>query len=376
MAKKRGHGEGSIYLRPDGRWSATITVGYSETGKRLRKTVYGPTKKAVTEELTRLQGQKLDGMLKAVSKLSVAEFMQKWLDTSASLRVRRTTLNGYRQNVRLHIVPTIGAIKLDKLGPEHVLGIYAKMQAAGKSPRLQQLVHTILRRALSVAMKWGLLSRNVCDMVDRPAATRHEANFLDAADAGKFLRAAKGDRLEALYVLAITAGLRQGELLGLEWPDIDFAGNTLTVRRSLNSLKDEFWTEEPKTDRSRRRVALPAMAMEALHDHRRRMLAEGRAGDARVFSMEDGSPIKRDWILKRSFRPLLKAAKLPEIRFHDLRHTSASLLFAQNVNPKIVQERLGHSSITMTMDIYSHAIPSMQADAAGKFDEMFSERTA
>ncbi len=181
----------------------------------------------------------------------------------------------------------------------------------------------------------------------------------------------KGDRLEALYVLAISSGLRQGELLGLEWQDIDFTAGTLSVRRSLKMIKDEHWTEEPKTDRSRRQVALPAMAIESLHDHRRRMLVEGRAGEARVFSMEDGAPIKRDWILKRGLRPLLKAAGLPAIRFHDLRHTSASLLFAEGCHPKVVQERLGHSSIQVTMDIYSHAIPSMQTDAAQKLDAVF-----
>ncbi len=376
MAKRRGHGEGSIFQRTDGRWTATITVGRDTNGKRLRKTVYGDTKRAVTEELTRLQNQKLDGTLKAVSRLTVAEFLEQWLNTSASLRVRRTTLDGYRQNVRLHIVPVVGSIRLEQLTPVNVLSIYRKMADAGKSPRLQQLVHTILRRALSMAVKWRLVVANVCDAVDRPSAPRHEAKFLDAIDSAKFLKQAQGDRLEALYVLAITSGLRQGELLGLEWQDIDFQGQTLTVRRSLNMVKGEFWTEEPKTDRSRRRVALPAIAMNSLQDHRRRMMAEGRGGDARVFSMEDGAPIGRDWLLKRSFRPLLKAAKLPVVRFHDLRHTSASLLFAQGVNPKVVQERLGHSSIQMTMDIYSHAIPTMQVDAAGKFDDLFSAKLA
>jgi len=136
----------------------------------------------------------------------------------------------------------------------------------------------------------GLHSWHVCDAVDRPSAQRHEATFLDVADAGKLFTAVKGDRLEALYVLAITTGLRQGELFGLEWQDIDFAGSTLSVRRALKTVKGESYTEEPKTARSRRQVALPAIAVEALHDHRRRMMTEGRAGDARVFSLVDGPP--------------------------------------------------------------------------------------
>ncbi len=177
---RRSKGEGTI-AKVKGRkdlWSARITVGTSPTGKRIRKTVYGPTKRHVTDELSRLRNQKLDGTLKAVSRLTVAEFMQQWLNTSAVLRVKRTTLDNYRQNVRLHIDPNVGTIRLDKLSPVNVMNIYATMSKAGKSTRTQQLVHTILRRALVMAVKWRLVSFNVCDTVDRPPSATKRSRWM------------------------------------------------------------------------------------------------------------------------------------------------------------------------------------------------------
>lgn len=372
--RRRAGGEGSVVQRENGTWCATINLGSDANGKRVRKWVYGKTQKEVVDELTRLRTQKQSGTLLPVSKTTVAEFLEQWLTTSACVRVRRTTLVNYRLNIERHVVPVVGAIRLDKLSPMNVMSIYAKMTERGLSPRTQQLVHTILRRALKMGVKWGVIVRNVCDAVDRPEATRFEAKFLNADDAGKLLSAAKGDRLEALYVLAITTGLREGELCGLEWQDIDLTAGTLSVRRSMKYSKGSYWTEEPKTAKSRRSVVLPAMAVESLHDHRRRMMTEGRAGDARVFSQPDGNPLNWDFIRRKSLHPLLTAAGLPVMRFHDLRHTSASLLFANNTHPKIVQERLGHSTIAITMDLYSHALPSMQTEAASKFDGMFQPK--
>lgn len=372
--RRRGRGEGSIFQRDDGRWSATISLGTDANGKRQRRTIYGATKSDVTKELTRLQNQKLSGTHRPVSKLTVAEFLTQWLDTSAALRVRRTTLVNYRLNIDRHVVPVVGSVPLEKLTPMQVMGIYSTMAGKGLSARTQQLVHTILRRALKMAVKWGLCIRNVCDAVDRPAATRHEAGFLNAEQAGKLLHAARGDRLEALYVVALTTGMRQGELFGLEWQDIDLSAGTLSVRRAMKYCQGEFFVEEPKTAKSRRNVMLPAMAVEALHDHRRRMMAEGRAGDVRVFSQPDGTPLSWDFIRRKSLQPLLKDAGLPPVRFHDLRHSHASLLFAAGTHPRVVQERLGHSTVGITLDIYSHCLPTMQTEAASKMDAMFKPK--
>jgi integrase len=368
--KTRGAGEGSVFQRGDGKWTATITVGYSETGKRLRKTVYGETKREVTEKLTRLQGQKLDGTLLATSRLTVADFLQRWLD-AIKCSVRPTTHASYDNNVRLHINPRIGGIRLLTLSPAQVQSVYGKMAEAGLSPRMQQLIHTILRRALAQGMKWGLLARNVCDAVERPRVPKFEFRALTPEEVGKLLEAAKGRRLEAIFTLAVATGLRVGELLGLQWDDIDLDAGLLSVRRTMNELHGKPFFNEPKTSKSRRQVILPRIAVDALHDHRKRMLAEGNAAGPLVFCAQHGGPVLRWTLRHRYWLPVLKKAKLPEqTRFHDLRHTAATLLLTEGTHPKVVQEMLGHSTITLTLDTYSHVVPTMQADAAGKMDRL------
>jgi integrase len=190
----------------------------------------------------------------------------------------------------------------------------------------------------------------------------------------RLLAAAKDDRLEALYVLAVTTGLRQGELLGLQWEDVDFPGAALHVRHTLHELNGRLWIGEPKTKRACRQVDLPAIAVVALRGHRERMLIEDRS-DGLVFCDTQGGPLRKSNLLRRSFLPLLKRAGLPAIRFHDLRHTAATLLLAQGVHPKIVQERLGHSNIALTLDTYSHVLPGMGREAASKLDALL-RRTA
>ncbi len=185
----------------------------------------------------------------------------------------------------------------------------------------------------------------------------------------QLLETARGDRLEALYVLAVTTGLRQGELLGLQWEDVDLAGAALHVRHTLHELNGRLWIGEPKTRRARRQVDLPSIAVVALQDHRERMLIEGHS-DGLVFCDTQGGPLRKSNLLRRSFLPLLKRAGLPTIRFHDLRHTAATLLLAQGVHPKIVQERLGHSQISLTLDTYSHVLPGMGREAASKLDAL------
>ena len=179
----------------------------------------------------------------------------------------------------------------------------------------------------------------------------------------QLLEAAKGDRLEALYILAVTTGLRQGELLGLHWDDIDLGGSALRVRHTLHELNGRVWIGEPKTRRARRQVDLPAIAVMALQHHREGMLIEGRPVGL-VFCNNQGGPLRKSNLVRRSFLPLLKRAGLPVIRFHDLRHTAATLLLVQGVHPKIVQERLGHSQISLTLDTYSHILPGMGREAA------------
>jgi integrase len=294
--------------------------------------------------------------------------LERWLADSVTLTVRASSLASYRQIARIHITPKIGAVKLAKLGTAHIQNLIAEMTRANKSPRLVQMAYAVLHRALFVAVRWGLVIRNVAEAVDRPTVPKHEITPLNAEQAKSFLEAAEADRLYALYVLALMTGCRQGELFGLEWADIDLKAGTLMVRRTLVELGGKITTNEPKTAKGRRLIELPQMAVEALWQHKTLLLTEGLASCPLVFCDSVGSHLRRQNVLRRSFQPILKRAGLKDVRFHDLRHSSATLLLSAGVHPKIVQERLGHSQIGITMDIYSHVLPSMQREASGKLD--------
>ncbi|MBT9260205.1 MAG: site-specific integrase [Clostridiales bacterium] len=246
-----------------------------------------------------------------------------------------------------------------------------------------RIIHAILHKALAQGVKWGLSARNPAEAVDRPRIQRREMPTLSAAEVHAFLAAAKEDRLYALYVLAITTGMRQGELLGLRWGDVDLKAGRLYVRRQLVWLRNvEPTLSEPKTAKGRRTVELPGLAVEALRQHRKQQAKERLlAGPAwrdqdLVFTTQLGTPIHPSNLRTRSFQPLLKKAGLPLIRFHDLRHTHASLLLAAGVHPKLVQERLGHATVGITLDVYSHTTPSLHRQVAGILEDLLQSGTA
>ena len=368
--RRRGYGEGSIHQRSDGTWRATISAGYDANGKRKRKDVYGKTKREVQEELAKLQNAKAHGTLTKPSRTTVAQFLQQWLDDVARVTVRATTFYSYNGVVKNHISKHIGGVGLQKLSPTHVQAMYSRMERDGASPRFRQLTHAVLHRALKQALKWGLVVRNVCDAVDPPRVPKSEITPLDPTQVGELLAAAVGDRHEALYVLAIGSGLRMGELFGLQWSEVNLDAGTVSVRHTLSEVGGKLTLTEPKTAKGRRLVTLPRRVVDALIEHRRRNVAAGFAGVPFVFCNSTGGPLRRSHFHRNDFKPLLKRAELPDIRFHDLRHTSATLLLAQGVHPKVVQERLGHAQISLTLDTYSHVLPSMQADAANRLDSM------
>lgn len=372
--KRRGNGEGSIHQKTDKLWAATISLGFGGDGKRKRRTVYGKTKKEVADKLTALQSQKLIGSLTGETTIRTDGWLTRWLDDFAAQAVRPGTLAGYRLLVTKHISPNIGGVLLHKLNAVQIQELYSKLQRAGKSPRLIQQVHAVLHRSMSRAIKLGLIRMNPCYGVERPRVPKHEIEVLEPAQAWKLLEAAQNDRLHALYVLALTTGMRQGELFGLQWQDVDLEGAVLSVRRTVYELGKEILIGEPKSKKGIRRITLPTMAVNALTDHRKRMLAEGYAGLQWVFCSSEGHILRRNNVVNRSFHPLLKAAGLPKIRFHDLRHASASLLLSRGVHPKVVQERLGHSQINVTLDTYSHVLQGMDALAAGTFDEVLRKK--
>jgi integrase len=368
--KRRGNGEGSIFQRADGRWVATIAVGYDHAGKRRRKTVYGHTKREVQDELNRLQQRKSTGALTATSKVTVAQYLDRWLQDVARLTVRNSTFRRYSELLKLHVKPRIGGVRLHRLTAGDVQAIYSEMEGAGLSPRTRQFVHTVLRKALDNAVRWGLVIRNVCAQVTPPRVPKATMQVLTPSQASAFLKAAEGDRLYAMYVLALAVGMRQGELMGLQWPDVDLDAGWLSI---AHTLADDGTLGEPKTTKSRRRIELPAIAVEALWSHKRQSLAEGIAGSPFVFCDSQGGPLRRQNVQRRSFRSILKAAELPTIRFHDLRHTAATLMLTDGIHPKVVQEVLGHATIAITLDTYSHVLPSMQRDAADRMNRMLKK---
>jgi integrase len=274
----------------------------------------------------------------------------------------------------LHFLPSLGRIMLTKLTAQHLQLLYAKKLEEGLTTTTVHHLHSIVHKALSNAMRLGLIQRNVCDLIDPPRMRHHEMTTLSEEQARLLLTTASGKRLEALYVLALATGMRQGELLALRWRDVDLDGSTLRVRATLQRTEAGFVFAEPKTAQSRRRIALSRTVVDALRQHKIRQLEE-RLAAVNVWEDHDlvfpnviGKPLEAGNVLRRSFWPLLRRAGLPRMRFHDLRHTAATLLLGRGINPKIVSEMLGHSNVSITLTIYSHVTPHMQQQAADAMD--------
>jgi integrase len=279
MARKRNAGEGSIFQRTDGRWCAQLDLGW-ENGRRRRKCVYGATAQEVQDALLKARSDQAAGLPIAVERQSVAQFLDRWLEDSVKPSVRPLTHEQYRQHVKLYLAPLLGHHRLSKLAPQHVRAFIKQKLQDGLSPRTVQLSIVILRKAVSQAVKDGLIGRNVAKLVDGPRVERFEGKMLSPEQARAFLDAAKGERLEALYTVALSLGLRMGEALGLRWQDIDFERRTLTVNRILERIGrgqgSTLQLVEPKTSRSRRTVNLPDAAVRTLRAHKVRQLGTAR----------------------------------------------------------------------------------------------------
>ncbi len=375
---KRGQNEGSIYKRRDGRWTAAVSLGYKD-GKRWRKTFYGKSRREVREKLSTALRAHQQGLPVAPERQTVGQFLERWLSDSVKPSVRPLTYDRYEQLVRLHISPALGRIDLPKLSPQHVQAFLNQKRAHELSPRTVQYLHATLRRALGRALKWNMVARNVATLVDVPRVQRPEVQPFSLEQARTILDAIRGNRFEALYSVALAVGLRRGEALGLRWDDVDLDAGTLKVRTALQRIDGKLQLVEPKTSRSRRTIALPDMAVAALRSHRARQLQERLLAGSRwqdtgmVFTTSIGTYMEpRN--LTRHFSRTIKNAGLPPKRFHDLRHTCASLLLAQGVHARVVMEILGHSQIGLTMDTYSHVAPSLQRDAAGRMNDALTRK--
>ena len=375
MAQRRGKGEGSITQLRDGRWQARVT--YWEDGRRKRKAFYGRTRREAQDKLRKALADLEAGLPLPDERVTVGEYLNLWLENTARGSVRPSTYESYARLVRLHIVPSIGKLRLARLSPRHLTVLYREVMDKGLSPRTAQYIHAVLHRALRQAVRWNMIARNPADLVDAPRPRRKEITPLTPEQVRALLESAQGDRYEALYVLAVTTGLRLGELLGLKWTDVDWESGEIRVRRTLLRTANGLLQQPTKSGKGRV-VKLPTLAVDALRRHRTRQSEErsvaGQAWDDQglIFPNQIGRPTDRQNLVRRSFKRLLAKAGLPDIRFHDLRHTSATLLLAQGVHPKVVQERLGHSNISVTLDIYSHVLPDLQKEAADQLDRVLA----
>ncbi len=364
--RRRGRGEGSIYRRPDGRWAATLDLGW-HGGKRRRKFLYGKTRAEVARKLaTALQAQR-DGQVFGDERTTVEQFLAAWLETVEPSLAPRTWTR-YQQLIRRHTVPQLGRVRLTKLAPRHLDQLYSALVRSGLSPTTVLQLHRVLHHALRDAVRWSLVAKNVAELVTPPRKDRHDFVTFTPEHARGFLDAVKGDRLEALYILGLTTGMREGELFGLRWADVNLDAGALHLVRQL------------KTRSSRRQVLLVRVAVDALSRHlanqreERRQLGPAWDEQGLVFPNTVGRPLHSSNFLQRSFYPLLERAGLPHIRFHDLRHSAATLLLGLGIHPKIVSEMLGHSQIGITLDLYSHVTATMQQEAVRAFEDLLGSQ--
>ena len=378
MAKKRrrGKGEGTIARRADGRWAARLDAGYRD-GKRVRIWLYGKTRAEVAEKLSDALHDHHRGLLPPPARLTVAQYLERWLTDHVTPTRRARTVESYEQMIRCHVVPTLGRVPLQKLTPPQVQHWLNDLRSSGLSPRTCQYARAILRSALSQALRWGVVVRNVATLVTPPSGPAYEVRFLEPDQARTLLATASTHRLSAFVVLALTLGLRRGEILGLRWEAVDLDGATLRVRVALQRVGGTLQLVETKSKRARRSLTMPDMAITALRAHRVQQLEERLAAGQHwqehglVFTTRKGTPLEPS-SATRWFHRVLEQAALPRIRPHDLRHACASFLLAEGVDVRTIMELLGHSQITLTLNTYSHVLPALTQDAAKKIDGLLS----
>jgi integrase len=373
MAKKRGNNEGSIYKRNNGTWRAMVTV----QGRRL--TFTAKTKGEGQNWVRGMLDEIDNGLTYDNTQVSVEMFMEDWL-VSIEPSLRYNTFKQYSQVTRQHILPVLGNFQLRDLKPEHIQQLYNQMVKNEYGLRTVQVVHSVIHRALVHAVKLGSIPRNPDDATTPPKPKTVEMQFLDENQVQQLLITAKArnDRLFALYHLAIATGMRQGELLGLKWSDLEWEQGLLQVQRQLTIKKGGgFEFTAPKTKSGIRRIDLGENTLRILREHRQQQLVQMQmAGETwqendLIFPSEIGTTSDRDNI-RKDFKRLLKEAGLPAIRFHDLRHTGASLLLNNGIPVIIVSRRLGHARPSITLDVYGHLMPGKQKEVAMLMNQLLT----
>jgi integrase len=369
MTKRRGNNEGSLSQRANGTWRARVYLH----GKRLsfsaqtRKDAYRWIKNTIAQVDTGLTFQS--------AKTTLANYLEDWL-VNVQSTIRPGTWYQYEMTCRVHILPNLGSIKLKDLNPGHIQALYNAKLKAGTGIRTVKVIHVVLHKALEQSVKLGMIGRNPTNAVTSPKYQPDEMKFYDEGQVNQMLLVARGDRYEALYHLAVVSGMRQSELLALKWSDLDWQAGTLKIQRQLKRQDHKGgYFSNPKTKAGKRSIDLGPETIKKLQDHyERQRLERGKVGDRWVendliFPSTIGTPLDQFNLLKR-FRSLISKAGLPEIRFHDLRHTAASLMLNNRVPPILVSRRLGHSKVSITLDTYGHLLPEVQSGVAEMMDEL------
>jgi integrase len=359
-------------------WDGSYSFTDPATGKRKHRTVTAPTRRELEAKLRDAIKAVESGRLEVDDRLTVRELVDQWL-ASKEATVRSSTYRRYADLMRGHILPAIGGVRLARLSPAHLQQLYADRLATGLSSTSVNHLHFVLHGALHQAVRWGLVVRNVSEMVDPPRRKAPEAKTWNATQVAAFLAAGDETHLVALWRLALLTGMRRGELLGLKWEDVDLEKGFLSVQRTLSRGKGGTWElGRPKTTSGRRSIALPSSCVTVLRKHRAAQHTERlRLGpiwedNGFVFTNHTGGWLHVNSLMYQ-YTNVIEAAEVPRIRFHDLRHTSATMSLAQGTHPKIVQERLGHSDIGMTLNRYSHVTPGMQREAADALDKAIED---
>jgi integrase len=369
MARRRGNNEGSIYHRKDGLWCAQVSL----EGRRLTK--YGKSQKEcrdwIKETLTKIDG----GLTYEGTLLTLEKFVELWLSGKELSRRPRTVFQ-YRKIASTHILPFMGSIKIKDIAPGHIKQLYAIKRDEGTGARTLQIIHAVLHCALKQAVREGLLGRNPVDAIERPKVEQTEFNIFNEEQSRQFLKIASGSTFEAVFYLALTTGMRQGELLGLKWSDVDWEKSTLHVQRQLQQVEGKGYAlVPPKTKAGKRQIKLGQVMLVQLAAHRERQaLVKSFAGNRwqendLIFPTTIGTPLDHKRVTKE-FKELLQKAGLPEMRFHDLRHTSISLLLENGTPLNTVQRRAGHSKASVTADIYGHVMAGSQNEAAENIEAL------
>ncbi len=355
------------YIRKRGnKFEISVFLGRDQrTGKQLRKWKSFSTRREAEDRLASMLAHLGEGVPVAPSKIRLEQYLENWLRDYVNGRVRETTRAIYTYAVRHYITPDLGIFPLSRLTPMAIEEWLTKLQYRKLSPATVHQAFRVLREALNQAVIWNLLPRSPAATVKAPRVPTKEMRVWDEEQVRLFLAEAKrSSDYYPLYLTAILTGLRQGELLALRWDDIDWIFGRLSVKKTLVRMKREVIIREPKSKNAKRTVALPPVVQEEL-----RTLRDRRGDAGLIFCQDDGKPLHAHNVTQRDFRQVIRNAKVPRIRFHDLRHVHATLLLRQGVNPKVVQEQLGHSRVNITLDTYSHVLPGLQEEATIRLAE-------